>query len=175
MKIVVANCRGISNVRARHHFFGKLQELQADIYMLTETKLLSEDITSIRMAWGKYQDQINTFIDCDDEAIGRSGGVAVLFELGLDFKVNQVKKLEVGTHLILDITVQANRYKLITFYGDPSASDEASKRRLLKMHTEMKNMTIDSEHATIMGGDFNFVANIKDSTRSLFKTQTPFL
>ena len=109
MKIVVANCRGISNVRVRRQFFGKLRELQADIYMLTETKLLSEDITSMRMAWGQYQDQINVFTDCDDGATGRSGGVAVLLKLGLDFKINQVKKSEIGTHLILDITVQANR------------------------------------------------------------------
>ena len=148
MKIVVANCRGISNSRARRLFFGKLRELQADVYMLTETKLLSEDITSMRLAWGQYQDQINAFIDCDDEATGRSGGVAVLLKLGLDFTVNQVKRSEMGTHLILDITVQANRYKLVTFYGDPSSVDETSKQRLLNMHADVTNMIIDVNHSS---------------------------
>ena len=113
MKIVVANSRGISSVQACRFFFGKLREQQADIIMLTETKLLTEDLTPVRMAWEQFQDQVNLFIDCNDDALGRSGGVAVLLKLGLDFTVNQVKQSGEGTHLILDITVQANRYEPI--------------------------------------------------------------
>ena len=172
MKIILANSRGISNKQARRQFFRRLTEEQADILMLSETKLLTEDLTAVRMAWGQYQDQIATYIDCNDNAPGRSGGVAILFRLGLNFTVNQSVHSRVGSHIILDVTVQAYRYKLAVFYGDPSTSDPNSRNRLRTLREDLDRLHIPEPHSIIIGGDFNFVTNIKDSTRAPFKAQT---
>ena len=172
MKMLVANCRGISSRHVRNQFFKEIKKMGADVVVLSETKLLDDDEHAVRLAWGQYLDKKHVYMSCQNNNPGRSAGVAVLLRQGLNFTVHQHIISAVGRHVVMDVTIQATRYILAAFYGDASANDTNSRQTLQAIYNDILLLKEGRDRPIVFCGDFNFVQHIQDSTRAPFKTTT---
>ena len=102
MKMLVANCRGISSRHVRNQFFKEIKKKGADVVVLSETKLLDSDEKEVRLAWGQYLDKKHVYTSCQNDNPGRSAGVAVLFRHGLNFAVHRYVSSPAGRHTVME-------------------------------------------------------------------------
>ena len=79
-----------------------------------------------------------------------SRGVGILFIKNVDFKIHDYKLDDEGNYIILDITVENNRFNLITLYGPNTDSPMFFEDLINKSH-QFNNNT------SILCGDFNCV------------------
>jgi len=74
-KVVTWNVRGANNENKRRLIRSLLQQWGADIYVLVETKLTGADTQLIKQLWfNRWLGELHL------EAVGRSGGIAVLWD-----------------------------------------------------------------------------------------------
>ena len=63
MKLCIANVRGLSDPRQRSVTLSNLKKFDADVNILTETKLSRNDELSVRLAWGQHTDNVSAHMD----------------------------------------------------------------------------------------------------------------
>ena len=184
MRITIANVCGMGRVVRRYGCRSKdnglhrnLIRTKADIFILTETKLLDQDMRpeeyrNLRKWWGQHQDRVCIFQDTVQDDNKRRG-VAILVKPGLNFTINHIIRSGRGRHIIVNITTMAHSYNIAAFYGFDGTSDVISEETLSNMYTDLQDMCNQHQGEVIIAGDFNFTICKEDSnTQAARKTGT---
>ncbi len=113
IKILSLNCQGLGQLPKRTDVFHYLKEKQYHIYCIQDTHFTAgDDEKFIRARWGN---------DCYFSSFrSNARGVAILFNGNLDYKVHSSKHDPNGNFILLDITIENNKFTLICLYGPNS-------------------------------------------------------
>ena len=113
-----------------------------DIYCLQDTHFTKNDKFFIRNQSGS---------DCIFSSYkSNARGVAILFGKKIDYKIHKQISDETGNYIILDISVNNQRFTLVTLYG-PNSDNTAFYEIIFKHIDEIGNLDF-----TICG-DYNLV------------------
>ncbi|MEW8544166.1 MAG: endonuclease/exonuclease/phosphatase family protein, partial [Candidatus Thiodiazotropha sp.] len=146
VKITSYNCQGLGNNGKRIDVFQHLKEIESDIYCLVDTHFTPKEETFISLQWGS---------DCVfNSKSSNSRGIAILFNSNLDYKIHDQVKEDNANYLILDISVQNNRFILAVIYGPNNDNPQLFK----SFFEDMDKFENDS---MIICGDFNLVLDPK--------------
>jgi exonuclease III len=148
LKIVSYNCRGLNDVSKRADVFKYLKSLNAHIYCLQDCHFTSSMEKQIYSLWdGECYFSFGT---------SNSRGVCILFNkclTNLNVKVHNQEKDTKGNVLILDLTIDNNRFTLCTLYG-PNNDTPLFYSKLFSLIETIGN------ESYILCGDFNLVLDV---------------
>ena len=146
LKILTANCQGLGQVHKRLDLFNYLKSKNCQIYCLQDIHSTINTEALINSEWGNK---------CLFSSVSsNSRGCAILFNKNLDYNVHSHISDPEGNYIIADITVDNNRFTLITLYG-PNKDNPLFFENLL-IQAEQYNNEI-----YILCGDFNIVQDPK--------------
>uniref|UniRef100_A0A803J4H2 Reverse transcriptase domain-containing protein n=1 Tax=Xenopus tropicalis TaxID=8364 RepID=A0A803J4H2_XENTR len=161
IRFLTSNVCSVRTQRARFLAFESLANSDAEVFFLQETRLTTQaDLRKARADWRHGP----SFWSIAEEPCG---GVAILFRGGLNIRVHRLLEIQVGRCLLLDVTLNGRRFRLINIYGPQSMS---GRRALLAeirpyLHTSL---------SVIFGGDFNQVLRPEDRSGRLGKSESFF-
>ena len=109
IRILSANCQGLSSIEKRLDVLNYLKDKKSDIYCLQDTHTTKASERFFRSQW-------------NNECIFSSGtsnsrGVAILFSKNLGFKIHNHISDPEGNYIICDMSVEDNKFTLINLYG----------------------------------------------------------
>lgn len=146
VRIISYNCQGLSNNGKRIDVFQHLKEIESDIYCLVDTHFTTREETFISLQWGS---------DCVfNSKTSNSRGIAILFNSNTDYKIHGQINEDTANYLILDISVQNNRFTLAVIYG-PNSDNPQFFKSLFEDIDKLENDSV------IICGDFNLVLDPK--------------
>ena len=165
----MSNVAGLNDPTKLHITVQKARK--HEISLLVETKLGYRSLPGIRSKWGNRN---GVFMSCAQNGAPRRG-VITLFSGNME-----VDHLEDVPDLLGQFNINVFRYKeesymLVNFYGDPDLDLNAMhtiERLNNKMDEVMTRFQLDH---IIIGGDFNFVLNDKDTTSTSRKPRAEAL
>ena len=109
VKILSVNTQGLRSIEKRLDLFNYLKTKQCDIYCLQDIHSTSASEKFIEAQWGNR---------CVFSSLcSNSRGVAVLFNKNVDFEIHSTINDTEGNYLIIDLTVDGNRFTLVNLYG----------------------------------------------------------
>ena len=109
LKILSVNVQGIGTIEKRLDLFNYLKTKNCDIYCLQDVHSTTSTENFIESQWGSH---------ClFSSHSSNSRGVAVLFNKNIDYKVHNHISDPEGNYLIVDLTVDNNRFTLVSLYG----------------------------------------------------------
>uniref|UniRef100_A0A6I8QUB5 Reverse transcriptase domain-containing protein n=1 Tax=Xenopus tropicalis TaxID=8364 RepID=A0A6I8QUB5_XENTR len=162
IRILSSNVCSIKSERARFLAYENLSRSDAEVFFLQETRLATRaDLRKAKADWRHGP----SFWSIAEEPCG---GVGILFRGGLDIKVHRLLEIQVGRCLLLDVTLNGRRFRLINVYGPQSM---AGRRALLSeirpfLHTSLP---------VVFAGDFNQVLRPEDRSGRIGKSESYFL
>ena len=122
MKILLANCRGLSDKQNRAEAFRHIKKVNPDLVLLNETKSKYRDTFALRQLWGQFGDQKTLFLAC--HTLGaRQSGTIILCKNGATSNATIEKQAETGRHIIISATLNGTEILAACFYGDSSVQD----------------------------------------------------
>ena len=146
VKILSVNTQGLRAIEKRLDLFNYLKTKQCDIYCLQDIHSTSASEKFIEAQWGNR---------CVFSSLcSNSRGVAVLFNKNVDFEIHSTINDTEGNYLIIDLTVDGNRFTLVNLYGPNQDRPDSFDNLILKVNT-FDNTSI------IYCGDFNLVQDPK--------------
>ena len=148
INIISCNVRGLGNCHKRKEIFHKLKVNNYHIVLLQETHSTPQIEKLWKTEWGGGQ-----ALYCHDTS--KSRGVAILIDRSLNTKIHKAIKDKVGRYLILDITIEQERFTLANCYG-PNKDDPIFFEEFFDNIQELENLEKS------IGGDFNTVLNEQD-------------
>ena len=111
IKILSFNCRGLASSEKRIDCFNYLKSKKCHIYCLQDIHCTRATENFIRTQWGNNECIFSSFSS-------NSRGVGIFFNYNnIDFKIHSHISDPDGNYLIADLTVDNNRFILITLYG----------------------------------------------------------
>ena len=140
VNIISYNVQGIGSSSKRVDVFNYLKDKIAHIYCLQDVHSTSSTENFIRTQWGN-----NAFFSSGTSNLR---GVAILFNKNIDFKVHNIKSDKCGNFLIMDLTVDNNRFTLVNLYG-PNIDSPMFFEEVIQIVNQFNNDSL------IMCGDFN--------------------
>ena len=151
IKIGSMNVRGLSNSVKRMDLFSWLKSKQFSIFCLQDIHVGPKYEAAFLQDWG--QEVILSSFSSE------SRGVAVLFMPGLDFKIQDITRDEVGNLLIVDLDLCGTQILLVVLYGPNK--DQPQFYSNLKDHLIEKN-----DKPIIICGDWNLVLDFNMDTHN---------
>ena len=151
-KILTANLRGIVTPSTRMDAFSLLISKNAQIYLLTETKLETADQAKKAADDWKKAGGCGGFFSHSNRQ--NSGGVAILFGKNCHKWLDSAKNTQISVpgHMIsTEIEIGVETHKIICVYAP-----KTSMRKHFFKELTLKEKT---KNKVILGGDFNFVEN----------------
>ena len=110
VNIISYNVQGIGSSEKRIDIFSYLKNKKtAHIYCLQDVHSTPSTENFIRTQWGN-----NAYFSSGSS---NSRGVAILFNKNIDFKVHNIFPDKCENFLIMDLTVDNNRFTLVNLYG----------------------------------------------------------
>ena len=109
-KILSLNCQGLGNMEKRLDMFNYLKSKKCQIYCLQDIHSTEHTEKFIQAKWGNSNCLFSS-------ATSNKRGVAILFNKGFDHIIHKHIIDPEGNFIIVDITVDNNRFNLITLYG----------------------------------------------------------
>ena len=137
------NCQGLGGKDKRKDVLNFLKQKQYSIYCLQDTHFTEKEEKYIRTQW-EFETYFNSYNS-------QSRGVAIFMNNNFEYKLNRIKKDQLGNKLILDLTINRDkRITLINLYGPnrdtPSFYDQI-RQDLADFNNELNIIT----------GDFNLI------------------
>ena len=151
IKIGSMNVRGLTNGVKRIDVFNWLKSKHCSIYCLQDIHVGPKYEAAFLQDWG-HEVILSSFSS-------ESRGVAVLFMPGLDFKIQDITRDEVGNLLILDLELCGTPITLAVLYGPNK--DQPQFYSNLKDYLTDKN-----DKPIIICGDWNLVMDFKFDTHN---------
>ena len=146
LKILSVNCQGLGSVEKRLDVFNYLKSKQCDIFCLQDIHSTPSTQSFIESQWGAK---------CLFSSYSsNSRGVAVLFNKNMDFQVHNHISDPGGNYIIVDLTVDNNKFTLVSLYGPNSDSPAFFDSLFLQAHS-FNNTSV------VFCGDFNTVQEPK--------------
>ena len=146
LKILSVNCRGLGLIEKRLDVFNYLKSKQCDIYCLQDIHSTVGSEMFIESQWGNR---------CLFSSFSSSSrGVAILFSKTVDYTVHDYINDPEGNYLIIDLTVDSNRFTLTSLYGPNQDCPSFYDNLILKVNT-FGNIS------KVFCGDFNLVQDPK--------------
>ncbi|MES9881225.1 MAG: endonuclease/exonuclease/phosphatase family protein, partial [Sedimenticola sp.] len=142
IKILSVNCQGLGSSEKRTDVFNYIKSKHCHIYCLQDVHSTQDNEKFIRTQWGSH---------ClFSSGKSNSRGVAILFSKNLDFKLHGHISDKEGNFLLVDLSVENNRFTLITLYG-PNIDSPPFFRNIIAQAETFNNDNF------IICGDFNLV------------------
>ena len=149
VKMGSMNVRGLSNSVKRMDVFNWLKSKQFSIYCLQDIHVGPKYEAAFIQDWG-HEVILSSFSS-------ESRGVAVLFMPGLDFKIQDITRDEVGNLLILDLELCGIPILLVVLYGPNKDQPQ--------FYVNLKEYLIGrNDKPIIICGDWNLVLNFNIDT-----------
>ena len=142
IKILSVNCQGIGSAEKRLDVFNYLKSKQCDIYCLQDVHSNIATEQSFEKLW----DNRCLFSSFSSNA----RGVAILFSKTIDYTIHDYISDPQGNYLIVDLTVDSNRFTLVSLYSPNVDSPQFYEEIVSKINT-FGNMS------KVLCGDFNLV------------------
>ncbi len=151
-KVISVNVQGLNNPEKRRKLFRWFSDNNAKIVMLQETFLTKEPSKFDNSTWnGKiYHNLTKT---------PHSKGVSIMFSNHLDYKVNNIHKMEDSRVILINCTVENQDITLVNVYAPTDKGYRAEFFKKLKLWIARH---ADSPNDIYMGGDFNCAINAND-------------
>lgn len=145
VNILSVNCQGIGLLPKRTDVLHYLKEKGCQIYCLQDTHFTpGTDEKFVRSRWNS---------DCYFSSYkSNARGIAILFAKNFEYKVHKSISDPNGNFLLLDLTVQNNRFTLASIYG-PNTDNPSFFQTVSEKIAELEN------NAVVWCGDFNLVQN----------------
>ena len=142
LKILSVNCQGLGSIEKRLDVFNYIKAKQCDIYCLQDVHSTPSTENFIESQWGSH---------CLFSSYSsNSRGVAMLFGKSIDYHVHSHKSDPNGNYLLVDLTVDNNRFTLVSLYG-PNNDCPMFFESLFAEAYALNNTSV------IFCGDFNIV------------------
>ena len=109
VKILSLNTQVLVAIKKRLDIFNYLKSKQCQIYCLQDIYSTVANENCIRCQWG------NKCIFSSGPSNAR--GIAILFNKGFEYKIHSYKSCPRGNYIIVDLTVDNNRFILISLFG----------------------------------------------------------
>ena len=172
MRVVLANVRGVSDVKNRSTVIKKALQYKADICCLTETKGRDEDLFQFRKKFKQNGPKKSVFMDNNEEG-HRKSGVLIAFKPGILDEMFAIKESGVGRYLILACKVSGMNYIICCYYGNSEMADRPSHETMNNFSKDLLSMSAQFPFKNIvMGGDWNCIINSNDAMSRNPKKQT---
>ena len=143
-KILSFNCQGLASVEKRLDVFNYSKAKNYHIYCLQDIHCTPNTENFIQTQWGN-----NNCLFSSGSSNKR--GVAFLFNKHVDVIIHKHLSDPKGNYIIIDITVDNNRFNLINLYG-PNIDSPGFFSSLM-----LKAQVINSNNPYIICGDYNVV------------------
>ena len=151
LRILSFNVKGLGDKLKREKIFNfTKQKVNEGIILLQETHSSREKCDS----WSKEFDG-NCFFN---HGTSNSKGVAILLTLDQDYKVLKYEHYGEGRLQILSIELEDQKYLIVNVYNPNTEKEQVAF--LSKLNDALRNFPDIFEHNIIIGGDFNFIADI---------------
>ena len=102
IKIISYNCRGLHDTKKRADMFSFLKDRKANIYCLQDLHFTPNMQKTVYTEWNG-----DCFFSFGDS---NSRGVGVFFSKNIDYKIHKSWADTEGNYIVLDITVNSNRF-----------------------------------------------------------------
>ena len=146
LKILSVNVQGIRSIEKRLDVFNYLKAKNCDLYCLQDIHSTTSTENFIESQWGGR---------ClFSSHSSNSRGVAVLFNKNIDYQVHNHISDPDGNYLIIDLTVDNNRFTLVSLYG-PNNDCPLFFDSLFSQAYSFNNTSV------VFCGDFNVVQDPK--------------
>ena len=146
LKCLSLNVNGIRDYHKRKDVFNYLRGKNAQIIMLQETHLKTEEENIVRAMWG-----YDCILNGDST---NSNGVGIFFNTNFQYKIHKVTRDLEGKYIVLDIEILSKRYSVINLYGPSDRDCPAFFEDVLDKLENMNNESI------IVGGDWNVIPDM---------------
>ena len=146
LKCLSLNVNGIRDYHKRKDIFDYLRGKNAQIIMLQETHLKTQEENIVRSMWG-YE----CILSGDST---NSNGVGIFFNSNFQHKIHKVTRDLEGKYIVLDIEMQSKRYTIINLYGPSDRDYPTFFEDILEKVEDMNNESI------IIGGDWNVIPDM---------------
>ena len=127
IKILYFNWRGLSSSEKRIDCFNYLKSKKCHIYCLQDIHCTRATENFIRTQWGNNECIFSSFSS-------NSRGVGIFFNNNIDFKIHSHISDPDGNYIIADLTVDNNRFTLITLYGPNNDCPSFFEKLIDKSH-----------------------------------------
>ena len=174
IRVFTANVKGLTDRLNRKTAFCNAKKIGASINILTETKALPKDFSTLRRDWGQFGQLQSLYSDCGTGAGGgRGSGVILAFKNGSLEKLNdEVVYSETGNYIIFAGKIEGFNYLIGAVYGF-SGADSQSAEIYKKFKTDFTAMKArNPTDNIIVGGDFNCTLLQGDSINTNPKPKT---
>ena len=146
VKILSLNVNGIRDHHKRKDIFDYLRRKNAQIIMLQETHLKTQEENMVRAMWG-----YDCILNGDST---NSNGVGIFFNTNFQYKIHKITKDLEGKYIILDIEIHSKRYTILNLYGPSDRDSPSFFEDILDKLEDMNNESI------IIGGDWNVIPDM---------------
>ncbi len=164
LNIASLNARGLRCPVKRQSLFLWLERQKVDVICLQETYCTKDFVPKFDQLWkGKVVHSVS------DSA--HSKGVAILFKKHVDFQIDSVNKDNVGRRLLLNMTVNNEKFSILNLYA-PSDNPE-NRISFFKRASTWAKQFVHNDNQTIIVGDFNCVLSSQDRTSGQTDRSTP--
>ena len=116
IKICSLNCQGLGDIKKRRDVINYLRNLKYSIICLQDTHFTKGIENFVQNERGN-----KAFLNSYNS---RSKGVAILFNINFEFKIDKIFKDQTGNVLIVDIKMSNNNVSLINIYGPDKDTPE---------------------------------------------------
>ena len=146
------NVWGLGEVGKRNKIFKYLRDKYHDVIFIQESHSTKRMGKIWRSQWG------GSILYAHNSS--NTGGTCILFKRKLKTKVHQVIKQQLGRYLIVDITINQERFLLCNVY----APDEDDLEFFVDLFSQVEkvNKTSKNDPYIVISGDFNTILNTKD-------------
>ena len=158
LKLFSFNVRGINDKKKRRDVFNWLRKKNCDIYFLQETHSTKSVEQLWQNEWG-YKAFFSSFSS-------NSRGVTILFNNSFKYELHNSFKDEQGRFIILDCTINGQRFTLANIYGPNE--DNPTFFNFLKTKLEHAD-----NNSLILGGDFNVVQDFSKDILNIRNRNNP--
>ena len=146
IKILSANCQGLGNSEKRIDVFNYLKSKKCHIYCLQDTHSSKLTENFIRCQWNNNECILSSMSS-------NSRGVGIFFNNNIDFQIHSHISDPDGNFIIADLTVDNNRFTLVTLYG-PNSDSPLFFEQLIGKAQQFNNNKL------IMCGDYNCIQDV---------------
>lgn len=146
LKIVTCNVNGWGDEAKRRKMFRYFHEKEFDVMCIQESHSSHNTEKRWKMEWGGRMIFVH--------GTSATKGVCIMFKRKLKVKVHFIDKDDKGRVLILDVTINDERYTIANVYG-PNEDNPAFYRELFVKIERLENVQ------KILLGDFNMALNLE--------------
>ena len=110
IKILSVNCQGLGSSQKRIDVFNYLKSKNCHIYCLQDIHFTKLKENSLRSEWNNGECIFSSYSS-------NSRGVGIFFNNNIDVKIHSHISDPDGNYIIADLTVNNNRFTLVTLYA----------------------------------------------------------